>query len=116
MTLAIEALSLGVSFKNSCFSFSKSSPAKDDPLRWIRGELLWFPKPSNALHFGFLRDAMAQYLSSFFLRKARFSLSTLATASRAESRLELESRSTVLPYHPLSPLPRPATFWNNDRQ
>src|SRR5438132_10184368 len=29
MTLAIEALSLGVSFKNSCFSFSKSSPAKE---------------------------------------------------------------------------------------
>jgi len=53
MTLAIEALSLGVSFKNSCFSFSKSSPAKGDPLRRIRGELLWFPKPSNALHFGF---------------------------------------------------------------
>src|SRR5229473_7537340 len=53
MTLAIEALSLGVSFKNSCFSLSKSSPAKGDPLRRIRGELLWFPKPSNALHFGF---------------------------------------------------------------
>ncbi len=89
MTLAIEALSLGVSFKNSCFSFSKSSPAKDDPLRRIPGELLWFPKPSNALHFGFSRDAMAQYLSSFFLRKARLPLSTRATASRAESRLEV---------------------------
>jgi len=30
-----------------------------------------------------------QYLSSFFLRKARLPLSTPATASRAESRLEV---------------------------
>lgn len=100
MTLAIEALSLGVSFKNSCFSFSKSSPAKDDPLRRIRGEVLRFPKPSNALHFGFSRDAMAQYLSSFFLRKARLPLSTPATASRVESRLEVGIASDSLAVSP----------------
>jgi hypothetical protein len=67
MTLAIEALSLGVIFKNSCFSFSNSSPAKSDRLRKISGRLLWLFPELFKEGFEIYRLALPDLLSSLLI-------------------------------------------------